>query len=198
MRTLLFSCLFFLSLTGLRAQGCKSATAVFSDLNAKLTGLMKKHGCELSGPSYADACLDAVSKYDKISREMVSYWNKNARSWSTIGPRRLDFGEWNQGRIVSTGGRMFISTMPARKNTMTVDIKEIDGKGKVSYAICKVDRHGNCITLKTGFFNENSKAKSNKRQSRSITLNNVKGRLLTIHFDGKSVGNTFQYQVKMR
>lgn len=198
MRTFFFTLLLVFTASAAQAQGCSSATKVFSDLNKKLVAVTKKYGCAATGKVYAGACLTAVSTYDKMSKEMVSYWNGHSRNWSTIGPRRIDFNKWQQGRIVSTGGRMFISAVPANKNTMTVDIKEIDGKGKTSYAVCKVDRYGNTVNLKTGWFNKEKKGKDNKRQSRSFTISGVKGYLVTIHFDGKSVGNTFQYQVRVK
>ena len=198
MRTFLFT-LLFAAFSGLvSAQGCASAPAVISSLNKKLVSLMQDQGCRLTGPTYASQCLTSLSKYDKISQEMVKHWNGNQRNWSNIGPRRLDFGKTSQGRLVSTGGRMFISSMPAKKNEMTVTLNEIDGKGKTSFAVCKVDRYGNYIKLRTGWFNDSGKRKSNKREKRSFTIKGVKGHLISVHLDGKSVGNTFQYQLKVR
>jgi hypothetical protein len=128
---------------------------------------------------------------------MVKFWNRKSSSWATIGPRRLNFGKWEQGRIVSSGGRMYISSVPSNKSKLTVSIRELDGKGKTSYVICKVNRNGTYTKLKTGWFNEVNSQKSNKRETRSHTLSGVKGHLISIHFDGKSVGNTFQYKVKV-
>jgi len=48
---------------------------------------------------------------------------------------------------------------------MVVDIKELAGKGKTSYVICKVDKNGRYTKLKTGWFNEINSQKSNKRET---------------------------------
>ncbi|TXF89992.1 hypothetical protein FUA23_08550 [Neolewinella aurantiaca] len=177
------------------AQSCKSAPSVVSDLNRQISKILKTRGC---APSNFPTCLTNPTTYLHLTKEMVKYWNGRSSNWATIGPRRLDFGNYENGRIVSTGGRMYISCVPANKSTMTVDIKELDGKGKTSYVICKVDKDGRYTKLKTGWFNEVNSQKSNKRESRQHTLKGVKGHIISIHFDGKSAGNTFQYKVRVK
>lgn len=196
---ILFSTLALLFCCGFAtAQGCQSAPSVVSDLNRQIGKELVKLGCGVYNPNNFSECVQTADKYRRLVAAMTTYWNRRSNSWATIGPRRLDFGQFESGRIVSTGGRMYISCVPSNKNSMTVEIQEIDGKGKTSYAICKVDSKGNYRNLKTGWFNENSKGKSNKKQKRTHTITGVKGHLITIHFDGKSVGNTFQYKIKVK
>jgi hypothetical protein len=189
----------FLILFGLclsaNAQSCKSAPSVVSDLNKEVMRVLKTRGCN---PGNFPSCLTNPGTYAHLTSQMVKFWNRKANSWSRIGPRRLNFDNWEQGRIVSTGGRMYISPVPSNKNTLQVNINELDGKGKTSYVICKVDRNGRYTKLKTGWFNEINSQKSNKRETRSHTISGVKGYLVTIHFDGKSVGNSFQYKVRVK
>ncbi|MFK8161367.1 MAG: hypothetical protein AB8H12_02795, partial [Lewinella sp.] len=198
MRLLLSSFFFLFFLGSMSAQSCKSAPSVVSDLNKKITSVLKAQGCALTNPRSFNKCMMNPGMYATLKSQMNSYFNSRSSRWSTIGPRRLDFGSYHNGRIVSTGGRMYISAVPANKNTMTIDIKELDGKGKVSYVVCKVDRNGRYTKLKTGWINEINSQKSNKRETRRHTLNNVQGYLITVHFDGKSVGNTFQYKVRVQ
>ena len=93
---------------------------------------------------------------------------------------------------------MYISCVPSNKKTLTVDIQELDGKGKASFVVCKVDRRGNYTKLRTGWFNDTSDRKKKKDEKRSFTISGVQGHIISIHFDGKSVGNTFQYKVRVR
>ncbi|WP_026231848.1 hypothetical protein [Neolewinella persica] len=198
MRHLISSFLFFFCLGTMTAQSCKSAPSIVSDLNGKIASVLTAQGCTISSPGSFNKCMNNAAMYGTLKTEMNSYYNSRSRSWATIGPRRLDFGSYDEGTIVSTGGRMYISAVPSNKNTLTIDIKELDGKGKVSYVVCKVDRNGRYTNLKTGWINEINSQKSNKRETRSHTLTNVQGYLITVHFDGKSVGNTFQYKVRVQ
>lgn len=198
MKLLLSSFLLLFFLGAMNAQSCKSAPSVVSDLNKKITNVLKAQGCALTNPKSFNKCMADPGMYARLKTEMNRYFSSRANSWSKIGPRRLDFGTYHQGRIVSSGGRMYISALPFNKKTLTIDIKELDGKGKVSYVICKVDRYGRYTKLKTGWINEINSQKSNKRETRRHTLNNVQGHLISVHFDGKSVGNTFQYKVRVQ
>lgn len=194
-----FSTLLFLVCFGVAgAQSCTSAPSVVSDLNGKIANVLKAQGCALTDPNNFNQCMDEPGLYANLKSQMNTYFNSRSSNWSSIGPRRLDFGTYEEGRIVSTGGRMYISAVPSNKNLMTVDIKELDGKGKVSYVICKVDRKGNYTKLAVGWINEINSQKSDQRETRQHTIRGVKGHLISVHFDGKSVGNTFQYKVKVQ
>lgn len=204
MRFLLSSVL-FLALSALAtAQSCQSAPSVISDLNREISKKLINLGCAISATYQGgdtqtfNKCVTDATKYQKLVQHMVTYWNGRKDKWSTIGPRRLNFGQYEHGRLVSTGGRMYISCVPSNKNTMTVDISELDGKGKASFVVCKVDRRGNYTPLRTGWFNDTSDRKKNKREKRSFTIRGVQGHIISIHFDGKSVGNTLQYKVRVR
>ncbi len=191
-----FSTLLLLCCVGFAtAQSCQSAPSVISDLNSEINKVLKDKGCS---PASFPNCLANPATYTHLTSKMVQYWNQRSSAWSTIGPRRLDFGSWEEGRIVSTGGRMYLSCVPSNKNSMTVNINELDGKGKTSYVICKIDKNGNYTKLHTGWFNEINSQQSNKSETRSHQLNNVNGYIISIHFDGKSVGNTFQYKVRVQ
>lgn len=195
MRFLFSSLLLLLFCASMSAQSCKSAPSVVSDLNRQISKVLKAKGCN---PSNFPSCLSNPGTYAHLTSQMVKYWNSRSSNWATIGPRRLNFGNYENGRVVSTGGRMYISSVPSNQSTMVVDIKELDGKGKTSYVICKVDKNGRYTKLKTGWFNEINSQKSNKRETRQHTIKGVKGHLISIHFDGKSVGNTFQYKVRVK
>lgn len=202
---ILFSTLALLFCCGLAtAQSCQSAPSVISDLNKEISKKLIKLGCAISATYQGsdtqnyNNCISDVTKYQKLTEQMVTYWNGRKNSWSTIGPRRLNFGQYEHGRLVSTGGRMYISCVPSNKNTMTVDISELDGKGKTSFVVCKVDRRGNYTQLRNGWFNDSSDRKKKTNEKRSFTISGVQGHLISIHFDGKSVGNTFQYKVRVR
>lgn len=195
MRLLISTFFLVLFCASISAQSCKSAPSVVSDLNRQITKALKIKGCSADD---FPTCLANPTTYTYLTSEMVKYWNSRSNNWASIGPRRLNFGNYENGRIVSTGGRMYISCVPSNKSSMVVDIKELDGKGKTSYVICKVDKNGRYTKLKTGWFNEISSQKSNKRETHQHTLKGVKGHIISVHFDGKSVGNTFQYKVRVK
>lgn len=198
-KTLFLSALFLMATSGLdpvQAQGCKSATSIVADIFNNYGKILATLGCSLTSQTN---CLDDAKKYSQMTKDMVAYWNSksNTTSWATIGPRRLDFNEDHIGKIVSTGGRMFISPIPSNKDQLTVSIEELDGKGKTSVVICKVDQNGNYFPLATKWFNDDDDRKDKDDEKRNFTISGVKGYLISLHFDGKSVGNTFQYKLKV-
>lgn len=180
----------------LQAQGCKSATNVVSDIFNNYGKVLATVGCTLANQT---GCLGDAKKYAKMTSDMIAYWNKQSKttSWATIGPRMLQFNKDHIGKIVSTGGRMFISPIPSNKNQLTVSINELDGKGKTSVVICKVDKNNNYFPLATKWFNDTSDRKKKDDEKRNFTISGVKGYLISVHFDGKSVGNTMQYKLKV-
>ncbi|MEM9928861.1 MAG: hypothetical protein AAF840_03490 [Bacteroidota bacterium] len=198
MRILFTSLLLFIGLGIASAQSCKSAPSVVSDLNRKIANVLKAQGCALTNTNTFNQCMNDPGLYSRLKSQLFPYFNSRRNNWSSIGPRRLDFGTYHEGRIVSTGGRMYISAVPSNKNSMVIDIKELDGKGKTSYVVCKVDRKGRYTKLKTGWINEVNSQKSNKRETRRHTLTGVKGYIISVHFDGKSVGNSFKYKVRVQ
>src|SRR3978361_2096932 len=79
---------------------------------------------------------------------MITFFNAVANNkWATLGPRRLEYGTNQQGTLVSTGGRLFISPAPLDKNSVTIRIKKLDGKAEASVVICKIDYSGNVTKL---------------------------------------------------
>lgn len=192
--------LFFLgfgAINSVQAQGCKSATAVVTDIYNNYGKVLKKFGCSLTKQN---SCLDNVNKYEKIVKEQIAYWNKRSKTtaWATIGPRSMKFGDNYKGTLIGTGGRMFISVAPSNKSSLTVSIDELDGKGKTSVVICKVDKNGTYWPLATKWFNDTKARKKDKREKRKFTIKGVKGHLISVHFDGKSVANKFQYKLNIR
>ncbi|MCB9558477.1 MAG: hypothetical protein H6707_20340 [Deltaproteobacteria bacterium] len=161
---------------------------VASDIYQQLDKVLKSAGCA-SMPQCA-----TVAKVNTVVKNMVKFWNWAAQnSWAKIGPRRLDFNTALTGRIVSTGGRLFVSAHPAIKDTVKITIQEIDGKGKTGVAICKTARGGKVIKVANVMFNPNDKAKGNKRERKEVLVNGARSHVISVHFDGKSVGNTLQY-----
>lgn len=172
--------------------GCGTKTnKVATDIYKKLDTVLKSALCQ-SFP----AC-NSVAKVNKVVKSMVKFWNWAAKnSWAKIGPRQLFFTKAFEGRIVSTGGRLWISPVPSRKDKVKVNIQELDGKGKTGVAICKTGPNGKVIKVANVMFNPNNKAQKNKRERKEIMIGGAKNFIISVHFDGKSVANTFKYKVR--
>ncbi|MDF1697263.1 MAG: hypothetical protein P1U56_15575 [Saprospiraceae bacterium] len=193
---------FLLGLTTskLSSQSCGSASSVISDIWDAVDDKAVVVGCSvgavLPGIGYA-TCL--ASSMASFTSKMVTFWNgKVNNSWAMIGPRILEPKKKYKGTLVGTGGRIFITPYPFEKSSGTVTINELGGKGKTSVVVCKVDKNGNSTKLTTKWFNDTPDRKDKVDEKRSFSISGVKGYILTIHFDGKSVGNTFKYDVKLK
>lgn len=125
----------------------------------------------------------------------IKVWNKLAgdKSWAKIGPRRMDYGEWNTGTLFGPSERLFISGIPA-VNPVQLDFHKLDHDGEVTVVVCKVPEKGKAEELRT--FTVNKKTK--KGLVKSFTLNKVKGHLVTVALHGKSVSNKLKYKVRVK
>lgn len=182
--------------TEMQAQGCKSATVVVKDIFNNYGKVLTKFGCTLAVPA---ACLADTKIYSSMTKEMIEYWNDQSGTtqWATIGPRLLEYNKAEKGTLVSTGGRMFITAIPSNKDELTVDIQELDGRAETSVVVCKVDKDGTYFPLATKWFNDTNDRQDKADEQRNFKIEGVKGYLISVHFDAKSVANKFQYTLKI-
>ncbi len=179
------------------AGSCDSGAKVVADIWEKHDDVVKGLGCVVvmvasEGVVPLNPCLDAADKVAKVATQMIAFWNSMAGdSWATIGPREFKLGETNKGTLVSTGGRMFITSSPLDKDKLDVKIKKTDGKAKTHVTICK-DNHGKKTKL-AEFDIDNGK--DNVGQSFTRSLTGVRGYVVTVHLDAGSVANTFSYEL---
>ena len=199
----LFVCimLFFAS-SQLSAQSCNTAASVTSDIWNKTTSLLAQtYACPvaqiISGQPLPN-CVRNVRTYAGFANKMIRFWNSNAgNSWSTIGPRKLEMGKSHQGRLVGTTGRLYISPCPVNKNSVSITLEELDGKAKTGVKICKVNHRNQAVTVRTIWFNDSSSKKRNKKEKYTVNIPGASGFIMKVNLDAKSVGNTFQYKVRM-
>ena len=180
------------------AGNCESGTKVAEDIWREHDTELKALGCAAvaiasSGSVPPNACLDAADKADKVAKDMIAFWNKAAgNSWAKIGPRRLDSGETHEGKLVSTGGRMFITPMPLGSKSAEVRIKKLDGKAKTEVTVCK--EHRGKYTKLWSFVIENGKDKGEVWKK---TFSGVKGHNIVVHLDSKAATNSLTYTVRL-
>ncbi len=156
-----------------------------------------KLGCVAVGattsPEQAIQCLEQAGKLNKALDDMVRFWNRTAgNSWARIGPRRLDLDTDLNGSIVDPGDRTFISAAPMDEDEVTVIVKERNGTGKTEVLVCMHTPDGKATQLAEMLFNEDRRAKRKMESERKV-INGVKGKFLSVVFDGKSVANKFAY-----
>jgi hypothetical protein len=181
------------------AGSCESGTKVAEDIWREHDIIVKALGCAVvsiasTGSVPPNACLDAADKVAKVTQDMLAFWNKAAgNSWAKIGPRRLDADETLGGKLVSTGGRMFITPTPLDSKSAEVRIKKLDGKAKTEVTVCK--EHRGKYTKLWSFVIENGKA--NEGEVWKKTFAGVKGHNIVVHLDAKSVTNAMKYELRL-
>jgi len=114
---------------------------------------------------------------------MIRFWNlKEKHAWAKIGPRKIEVGKSEKGRIVSTGSRLFITSSPLNVDKITIEIQETDGKGKTHVMICKVNNRNKAKMVKEWVFNDTFMKKDNTWEKRTLTVTGVRGHLIKINF----------------
>ena len=199
---LFFLGMFFFQSPTICGQSCSNGEKITGDIFDETKSKLAKEGCsiaEWAAGKRLPKCVATLDKYENYVKDMIRFWNLKAKyAWAKIGPRRIEVGKMESGRIVSTGSRLFITPAPLNVDKVTVEIQEIDGKGKTGVFVCKVNNKNRAIKEQEWTFNDTSKKKDNQREKRKITLTGVRGHLLKINFDGKSASNTFQYKVTIK
>jgi hypothetical protein len=204
MKTKIFTTIFLiftLSSTAIPRDNCRSGAQVFGDLYKKWGEVAIATGCVVGvnvgtgGIAMAATlqCIKNADKYAEAVEDMVKFFNQAADNgrW-TIGPRRIEWGKAQNGAVVSTFSRVFISAAPIDKDSITVKVKKIDGKAKADVIICKVDDKGNFIKLAEFEF---AKGDDNEGQEITKTVSGVKGHLVQVRIDADSVVKKFEYKL---
>ncbi len=156
----------------------------------KHTPPVVKNAIASSGPFGATA-MKALRLID----EGVKLWNKVAKDKSVakIGPRRMDFGEWNNGKLIGSTERMFISGIPA-VNPVQIDFHKLGNDGEVKVVVCQVPEKGRAKAVKSFVVPAGAK----KGLVKSLKLNKAKGNVITIVLHGKSVTKSLKYKVRAK
>jgi hypothetical protein len=184
--------------------GCQSAFSVISSLWKNYGDIAKKLGCTAAGvatenPQVIIECLEKIGKVEESYKQMKGFWDKMSGddSWATLGPRELPLKDPQEGKLVGTSGRTFISN-PFRYDKARIVVRERDGKAKTEINICVMDGKGHTKELKTALWNEDKDEKKNlEHQKIDFVASGVKGKCVIVHLDGKSVANTFAYTVRL-
>ncbi len=168
---------------------CTTVANVGSKVWSKTPGFVKT-AIAKAGPFGATA-MEAMKMID----EGIKIWNKLAgdKTWAKIGPRRLDFGEWNTGTIFGSTERMFISGIPA-VNPVEIDFHKLDHEGRVKVVVCKVPEKGKPKAVKSFEVEANAP----KGKVKTVRIDSAKGNVITVVLHGKSVTNKLQYKVRAR
>ncbi len=151
---------------------------------------MVKNAVSSSGPFGATA-MNAAKLIDKG----IKIWNALAKdkSWAKIGPRRMDFGEWNQGHLLGFTERMFISGIPS-PNPVKFDFHKTGHDGEVKVVVCKVPKQGPAKVVKSFTV----PADSPEGKVKSFTIDNAKGHVITVVLHGKSLSRSLSYKLRAK
>ena len=142
-------------------------------------------------------CLETQGKIEEAIKKANEAYSGIVGKTSnlTIGPRLLRLNTLEKGNIFGTSGRVFCTSVPMNKNEVSITIEELKGKGKVGIAICTIDEKGKHEQRADFTLNENKQEKVKDNQKIKVNLKRVEGKWLIVHLDGKSVANTFKYQI---
>ncbi len=154
---------------------CGSVTSVASDI-------WQKYGS-----------LAPALPYAKKVEEMIKFWNANVgNTWAFLGPRKLETDTTLKGSVIGQGDRVFIAPTPSNENSVTIKLDKIAGKAKTGVTVCSVSESGRAVKI-WDFTAE----KGAYTKTWSKTINGVKDKVITIHFDGHSASKKFKYELEV-
>ena len=192
------------------AQRCESFAQIFTDVWKKWGETIIKVGCVVKAAATTSAaapvtggasvaatitlsttCIKNATKYKEAAEAMVILFNALAdNGQATLGPRRIEFGNNQQGTLVGPSNRTFVSVYPMDKNSVTFKVKKIEFDGKVEAVICKIDGEGKMTNL--AVFNFTGDEKDGTEIVKTVT--GVENHLVQIRLNGQSAAKRFHYQ----
>lgn len=181
------------------AGGCKDEK-VIEDLWEEYDRHARSLGCAapVKGPFQFMACAAAAvgKKPIKIVDRMIGFWNSKAKGeWATIGPRMLGPTP-EEGTLVGTSGRTFVTTAPANTGKATVRIVKTDGRVGTEVTVCATRKNQKPRVI-WNFHIDNGKDNVGKVFKKDFT--DVPDSFISINLDGKSLNplDKFEYKVSM-
>ena len=171
------------------AVGCVAKSAAATGAVAPVTG-----GTSLVATATLSAqCIRNTQKYKEAIEKMVSLFNDLAdNGQATLGPRRIEFGNIQNGVLLGPMDRTFVSVYPMDKDSVTFRVKKVEGDSRVEVVICKIDTQGTVTNL--AVFETDDKDPDGKEYVKVVT--GVSNHLVQIRLNGKSAVKKFKYQFK--
>lgn len=171
------------------AVGCVAKSAAATSAAAPVTG-----GASLVATATLSAqCIRNTQKYKESIEKMVTLFNDLADNGpATLGPRRIEFGNLQTGVLIGPVDRTFVSVYPMDKDSVTFNLKKVEGDSRVEVVICKIDTQGTVTNL--AVFETDDKDADGKEYIKTVT--GVSNHLVQIRLNGKSAIKKFKYQFK--
>ena len=184
------------------AQDCGKARKILKDIHNVSKQIAHEAGClyvKAQAGVPTPLCKTALKMNDKfksLKRKIaLKAWNKAVKnSWATIGPRELSFKKRQKGKLVSLGGRMFVTKSATAADEVKITVQKTGKSGKAGVAICVTNpKTGQMKVIKKHTFK-----KSKKKSTWTYTVKRAAGRAIMVHLKGKSAGRGFPYSVSAK
>ncbi len=189
--------------TPVEAKTCGAGERFAKSLWEKYGELALRYGC---AKSKAQASGHALRKtFERCERDPfaaakiragMARFYRHAQVFKSITrhPKRLTFAA-RDGSLTGTLGRTWINPEPHERDNLRAVIKKRDGKGKASVEVCKFTPDGGAqvawsFTIDPG--------KENQGKTWEKALRGVKGTIVSITVDGKSVARSIDYSVRLK
>jgi microsomal dipeptidase-like Zn-dependent dipeptidase len=183
-------------------RSCGPSERFAADLWKNYGELARRYGCAGSeSDTQGMALARTVGKCErdpmiaaKIRAGLVRrYRDAQVTKSITNHPARLRFAA-QHGKLVSTLGRTWIDPEPYELEEVEVELTKLDGRGKVSVEACA---HGADGVSRSVWIREIDNGKDNIGRTFRHTLRGVKGAIVSVTIDGKSVANSFEYKLRL-
>jgi len=120
-----------------------SARCTGVDKEARLLSEIAKASCKVVGAVInVGSCDGTLGKAEGLAKDAVKFWNDASNNGpAEIGPRTIDLGKEDHGKLIAPAGRLWIVDKPL-SGSHKVTIKYRDGKAGAMVDFCEADGNG--------------------------------------------------------
>ena len=180
------------------SEPCRASRGDARKLWEKYAELAVKYGCAKGEASIGAQLAEVRKRCDgdpQIAALLAAGLARahDRKAISLSNPRRLGFAA-QKGELKSTLGRTWLAPEPYERDEVSVELEKLDGGSKASVEVCAHTADGRSRVLWDTTLDP---GKSNQGRTFRRKLSGVKGALLSVTVDAKSVAKKLAYTLRL-
>jgi len=142
--------------------------------------------------------FDPNYNYKILYEHIDQVWENNfATNSKYLGLKKLELKKSFKSTLIGMQSTFHLLPYLILGNECKIKIHKLNGKGKVSVEICTMDEKGEVYNHEALKFNDTRAKRNDSSEFVEIELTQMKGKILAIFMQSKSVSKNFEYEITL-